>query len=60
MRKFIRNIMRDQRGATAIEYGLILGAMAISMAFGLKSISNAYNAVWQKVGDSVSSDVNRP
>lgn len=54
---FLRRLGRDTRGATAVEYGLILALVFLSMlgavqAFGLEAV-----AVWTKVSTSVTAAV---
>ncbi len=49
MRKMLINFMADENGATAIEYGLIAGLIAIVVITGVTSIgtslSTSFNAV---------------
>lgn len=52
----IRNTMRmlraDQRGATAIEYGLICGLIVVAMVAGLQSLGGGVGGMWGKLGNS--------
>ena len=45
----IRKLLRDQRGATAIEYGLICGMIVIAMVGALQGFANENNANWVAV-----------
>ncbi|MBD2842060.1 Flp family type IVb pilin [Erythrobacter rubeus] len=50
---FLKHIGTDDTGATAIEYGLILGLIAIAMVGALGGIANGTNANWNEVGTEV-------
>ena len=49
----IRNILRmlsaDQRGATAIEYGLIASLIIVAMMGGLSLLGGSTGAMWGKL-----------
>ncbi|MDE1466527.1 Flp family type IVb pilin [Aurantiacibacter sp. D1-12] len=53
------NLLRDEQGATAIEYGLILALIAIAMITALQGMATAtvdmWNSVETKVEDASSS-----
>ncbi|MBV7267295.1 Flp family type IVb pilin [Erythrobacter ani] len=51
--KFLKHIGTDSTGATAIEYGLILGLIAIAMVGALGGIANGTNDNWDEVGTKV-------
>jgi pilus assembly protein Flp/PilA len=42
----------DERGATAIEYGLIAALIVIAMISGLQSLGGGVGGMWGKVGNS--------
>lgn len=42
-RRSIRRLMGDRRGATAIEYALILGLIALTMTVALPKITQSLN-----------------
>ncbi|WP_327195557.1 Flp family type IVb pilin [Sphingomonas sp. RIT328] len=44
---------RDSRGATAVEYGLIVALIVIVMVVALKQVANANTNVWQTVSTKV-------
>ncbi len=46
-------LLRDSRGATAIEYGLILAFVVIAMIVGLTSLANSTTSMWGNVNDKV-------
>ncbi|MDH6235189.1 pilus assembly protein Flp/PilA [Mesorhizobium soli] len=41
MRSFIRRFLKDQRGATAIEYGLIVAVLSLTIVAGVGKASDA-------------------
>jgi pilus assembly protein Flp/PilA len=43
----------DQRGATAIEYGLIAALIVIAMMSGLSKLGGGANGMWGKLGNEV-------
>jgi pilus assembly protein Flp/PilA len=44
----------DQRGATAIEYGLICALIVIAMVGGLKTLAGGSSSMWGRVLTNVS------
>ena len=44
-----RRLVRDQRGATAIEYGLIAALIVIAMMTGLSKLGGGANGMWGKI-----------
>lgn len=46
-------LVRDRRGATAVEYGLILSMIVIAMLVALKNVANANTRMWNKVEHEV-------
>jgi len=54
IRKALRMLGRDRRGATAIEYGLIAALIVIAMMGGLRTLGGGANGMWGKVGNEVS------
>lgn len=49
-----RTLRGDQRGATAIEYGLIAALIVIAMMAGLSKLGGGANGMWGKIGNEVS------
>jgi pilus assembly protein Flp/PilA len=52
IRKILRMLGADERGATAIEYGLIAALIVIAMISGLQSLGGGVGGMWGKIGDS--------
>jgi len=48
----IRSLIDDQRGITAIEYGLIAAVMVIAIASTIRSLSAPITGAFQRVFDS--------
>lgn len=53
MRHSMSRIIRDRRGATAIEYGLILAFVVIAMIVGLTALANSTTGMWNTVDNKV-------
>jgi pilus assembly protein Flp/PilA len=49
IRKSLRMLGADQRGATAIEYGLICALIIIAMLAGLQALGGGTNGMWGKI-----------
>jgi pilus assembly protein Flp/PilA len=45
----LRRLRSDKRGATAIEYGLIVALIAVAMIGGLQSLGGGTNGMWGKL-----------
>ena len=54
-RACLRRIFRDQRGATAVEYGLILALIFLAIAGGVASLGSSVQARWNEIADRVTS-----
>ena len=54
-----RNILKDTRGASAVEYGLILSMIVIAMVSALQSVANEVTTMWSFVSDEVTEDRNQ-
>jgi pilus assembly protein Flp/PilA len=50
----IRRLGRDERGATAVEYGLILALIFLAMIAGVRAFAAQTISLWQNVADNVS------
>ena len=46
IRIFLRSLRSDKRGATAIEYGLIVALIAIAMMGGLRTLGGGAGGMW--------------
>jgi pilus assembly protein Flp/PilA len=51
--QFVRRLLRDTRGATAIEYGLIVSLIVIAMFGALRGVADENNGMWAKVRNEV-------
>jgi pilus assembly protein Flp/PilA len=49
----MRNFMKDQNGATAIEYGLIAAAMAVCLLTAMPYITNALTTKFNNIGEAL-------
>jgi len=50
----VRSFTRDERGTTAIEYGLIAALVAIGMLAGLRALGTGNTGSWTNTADKVS------
>jgi pilus assembly protein Flp/PilA len=55
MPKTVYRFMRDESGATAVEYGLIAALIALAIVTGATSIGNSINAKFTTIGTRVAS-----
>ena len=49
IRRMLRMLGADQRGATAIEYGLIAALIVIAMMGGLQALGGGSKGMWGKI-----------
>ena len=49
----IGKLIRNAKGATAVEYGLILALVVLAMMAALVAFAHASNAIWGNVSDKV-------
>ena len=49
----ISRYARDERGGTAIEYGLIIGLMVIAILGAMNSVADANNDQYELITDSM-------
>ncbi len=58
MTKFIKRLIRNESGATAIEYGLILALIVLAMLSALQAFADGSITMWetvaQKTADAIS------
>ena len=52
IRKFLRTLCANNKGATAIEYGLIAALIVVAMMAGLKTLGGGAGGMWTKIGDA--------
>ena len=56
IRKMLRMLRADTRGATAIEYGLIVALIVVAMMGALAGLGGGVGGMWTKVKDAVESN----
>ncbi|HWL47484.1 MAG TPA: Flp family type IVb pilin [Sphingomonadaceae bacterium] len=54
MARWAPRLIRDRRGATAIEYGLILALIALALVSGLSALGSSTHGMWGNLQDEVS------
>jgi pilus assembly protein Flp/PilA len=50
---FIKKVLRDNRGATAIEYGLIIALIVIAIIVAVQSVATETTGMWAFVRERV-------
>ena len=55
--RFFRKLLRDTRGATAIEYGLIVALICISIIGAVEVVANENTGLWAIVTDNVTANM---
>jgi pilus assembly protein Flp/PilA len=55
MLETIRNFMKSEDGATAVEYGLIAALIVIAMLTALSNVATSTNEKWNMVSNNVTS-----
>jgi pilus assembly protein Flp/PilA len=53
--KFFTKLLRDEQGATAIEYGLIAALIAVAAITAMQSLGGELNQTFTKVSSTLSS-----
>ena len=53
MLSLIKTVIRDQSGATAIEYGLIAALVAIAAMGGMSLLGSSLNSIFTSVGTTL-------
>lgn len=46
---FVRKPLQDVSGATAIEYGLLIGVIAMSLVVGMSAFGNEMTNLWKVI-----------
>ena len=57
MIKLVSAMIRDERGATAVEYGLICSLIILAMLTALQGFANETQAIWTTVSTSTQNAV---
>lgn len=55
IRKRLRMLWTSERGATAVEYGLICALIVIAMIAGLETLAGGSSSMWGRIVTNVSS-----
>ena len=53
MTNFIKNFLQDEEGATAIEYGLIAGLIAVVIIAAVTALGTEIKTVFEKIGTAI-------
>ena len=53
MSKFVTRFLKDESGATAIEYGLIAALIAVVLVGALQAVGTSLNGAFQKISSDV-------
>lgn len=53
IRKCVRTLAASERGATAIEYGLIVALIAMACVGALSQLGGGANGMWTKIANKV-------
>lgn len=51
--RHLQDLIKDKRGATAIEYGLILALVFLAMVGAVSGFANKTNVMWNNVSNAV-------
>ena len=51
--RHLQDVVKDQRGATAVEYGLILSLIFLAMVFAIKGVTAETGEMWDNVSAEV-------
>ena len=57
IRKILRKLGANQRGATAIEYGLICALIAVAAIGALEGLGGGVDGMWGKISNEVSNNM---
>jgi pilus assembly protein Flp/PilA len=55
----LKNLVRDESGATAIEYGLIAALVSVAAVGALTSLGDSLSTMFQSVSNTLSNAVNQ-
>jgi pilus assembly protein Flp/PilA len=53
MLRLIERLVQDERGATAVEYGLIVSLIVIAMISALNNVAGSTTNMWNDVSNKV-------
>ncbi len=49
----LQHLLRDQRGATAVEYGLLCALIVIAIMASVQGVASETNTMWTRVGTTL-------
>jgi pilus assembly protein Flp/PilA len=55
IRKLLTRLMRDERATSAVEYGLILGLVVLTMLAALSGMAGVVQSTWNNVANQTTS-----
>ncbi|MGF6154790.1 pilus assembly protein Flp/PilA [Ensifer sp. KUDG1] len=55
MKKIFARLMKDESGATAIEYGLIAALISVALIAGASTLGNSLNSTFNGLGGKLTS-----
>ncbi len=58
MKNLFNALLKDESGATAIEYGLIAALISVALITGATALGNAIDAKFSSIADTVNSASN--
>lgn len=58
IRLMLRKLRRDERGATAIEYGLIAALIAITCVGAFSAMGGGSNGMWTQINTKITAAMN--
>ena len=56
MMRLLQRLVRSERGATAVEYGLIVSLIVIACVGAMSQMAASTNGMWNNVASAVSSN----
>jgi len=59
VKTILTDLLRNERGATAVEYGLICAMIVIAMLTALGSVATETNAMWAHVSKTTTDAINK-
>ncbi|WP_312414872.1 Flp family type IVb pilin [Shinella sp.] len=59
MTKIFARLMKDESGATAIEYGLIAALISVALIAGAGALGDSLNETFSKLGDKMTTAVDK-
>ncbi|MDE1156925.1 MAG: Flp family type IVb pilin [Neorhizobium sp.] len=54
----LKSFLRDKRGATVVEYGLLVSILAVTLATSLGHYYDLMNGIFGKIGNTLTTAVN--